>query len=175
MYYLNRWAYLNHWIQPDSIVPDPTKSETYDRYAYNGNNPIKRVDPSGHTYCDFGKCRKVEPKLPTSNDILNKYKEIRTRGGTNYWNNLEPLERAILKDNKINEVDWNERIEGPGVTPADPLHDPLVWLDYLLLAGLDQQHWGLLPNYPKQILLQAIAAIYIWGKYIEMLQERRTV
>jgi RHS repeat-associated protein len=35
-YYGARWydSYLNRWIQPDVIIPDPNNSQSYDRYAY---------------------------------------------------------------------------------------------------------------------------------------------
>ena len=41
--------YLNHFTQPDTIVPDAYNSQDYDRYAYARNNPVKYTDPSGHT------------------------------------------------------------------------------------------------------------------------------
>lgn len=44
----NSRSYLNHFTQPDTIVPDPGNSQDYDRYAYARNNPIKYTDPSGH-------------------------------------------------------------------------------------------------------------------------------
>jgi hypothetical protein len=49
-YYQSRWydLYLNRWIQPDSIIPDPYNPQSYDRYSYVRNNPVNRVDPSGH-------------------------------------------------------------------------------------------------------------------------------
>jgi RHS repeat-associated protein len=40
--------YLNHFTQPDSIVPDPYNSQDYDRYSYVRNNPIRYNDPTGH-------------------------------------------------------------------------------------------------------------------------------
>jgi RHS repeat-associated protein len=45
-----RWydPYLNHFTQPDIIVPDPYNSQSYDRYSYALNNPIRYADPSGH-------------------------------------------------------------------------------------------------------------------------------
>ncbi|HBA92108.1 MAG TPA: hypothetical protein DCZ08_10310, partial [Anaerolineaceae bacterium] len=49
-YYVARFydPYLNHWTQPDTIVPDPYNPLAYDRYSYSSNNPINYADPSGH-------------------------------------------------------------------------------------------------------------------------------
>jgi RHS repeat-associated protein len=49
-YYGARWydPYLNRWIQPDSIIPNPTNSQDLDRYSYARNNPVKYIDPNGH-------------------------------------------------------------------------------------------------------------------------------
>ena len=38
--------YINHFIQPDSIVLPGVQG--LDRYAYTLNNPIRYTDPSGH-------------------------------------------------------------------------------------------------------------------------------
>jgi len=48
MFYNARWydPYLNHFTQPDSIVPGGVQG--MDRYAYVNNNPIRYNDPSGH-------------------------------------------------------------------------------------------------------------------------------
>jgi RHS repeat-associated protein len=44
-----RWydPYLNRWLSPDSIVPDPANPQSLNRFAYVYNNPLKYIDPGG--------------------------------------------------------------------------------------------------------------------------------
>jgi RHS repeat-associated protein len=42
---------LGKFTQPDTIVPDPGNPQAWNRYAYNINNPVRYVDPTGHGYC----------------------------------------------------------------------------------------------------------------------------
>ena len=35
-------------IQPDTIVPDPSNPQAYNRYSYVYGNPLRYIDPSGH-------------------------------------------------------------------------------------------------------------------------------
>ncbi len=44
-------SYLNHFTQPDSIIPDQGNSQSWDRYTYARNNPVNRIDPTGHADC----------------------------------------------------------------------------------------------------------------------------
>jgi RHS repeat-associated protein len=50
MFYNARWydPYLNHFTQPDSIIPQAQGVQAWDRYAYSNNNPVRFNDPSGH-------------------------------------------------------------------------------------------------------------------------------
>jgi hypothetical protein len=45
-----RWydGQLGRWSSPDSIVPNPANPQSYNRYSYTRNNPVKFRDPSGH-------------------------------------------------------------------------------------------------------------------------------
>ena len=55
---------LARFISADTIIPEPGKSQGYDRYAYVNGNPISFNDPSGHRACDddYGRgCNKVNP------------------------------------------------------------------------------------------------------------------
>jgi len=49
--YMNARYYMpeiGRFISPDTIVPNPQNPQSYNRYAYALNNPIKYTDPSGH-------------------------------------------------------------------------------------------------------------------------------
>jgi len=47
---MNRWsiAYLNRFVSPDTIVPNPANPQSLNRYSYVYNNPLLYTDPSGH-------------------------------------------------------------------------------------------------------------------------------
>ena len=40
--------YLNRFIQPDTIVPNMSNPQSLNRFTYTSNNPINRIDPTGH-------------------------------------------------------------------------------------------------------------------------------
>ena len=44
--------YLNRFISPDTIIPDPQNPQDLNRYSYTRNNPVRYTDPTGH--CIFG-------------------------------------------------------------------------------------------------------------------------
>jgi RHS repeat-associated protein len=44
-------SYITHFNQPDPIVPDPYNPQSFNRYAYALNNPLRYNDPSGHETC----------------------------------------------------------------------------------------------------------------------------
>jgi RHS repeat-associated protein len=52
MFYSARWydPAVGRFVQPDTIIPGGVQG--LDRYAYTANNPVRYVDPSGHSYCD---------------------------------------------------------------------------------------------------------------------------
>ncbi len=54
MYYRARYysSYLNRWIQPDTIVPQPGNPQDLNRFSYTRNNPLRYTDPTGHCLND---------------------------------------------------------------------------------------------------------------------------
>ncbi len=44
---------FGRFLSPDTIVPDPKDPQSFNRYTYSLNNPIKYTDSTGH-YVDQG-------------------------------------------------------------------------------------------------------------------------
>ena len=44
--------YINRFLQPDTIVPDPYNPQDLNRFSYVRNNPIRYNDPTGHFCSD---------------------------------------------------------------------------------------------------------------------------
>ncbi len=67
--------YINHFIQPDSLIPDPSNPQAWNRYSYVLNNPIRYTDPTGHKECSVdenGKCDKKEELWNYAYDTLER-------------------------------------------------------------------------------------------------------
>lgn len=43
-----KYSSIGRFASADTIVPDPASPQSYNRYAYTLNNPLKYTDPSGH-------------------------------------------------------------------------------------------------------------------------------
>ncbi len=51
LYYYNARYYdplIGRFISPDTIIPDPSNPQSFNRYSYCLNNPLKYIDPNGH-------------------------------------------------------------------------------------------------------------------------------
>ena len=53
--------YINRFLQPDTVIPDPSNPQGWNRYSYVTNRPVNFNDPTGHkmttdTPGEGGKC-----------------------------------------------------------------------------------------------------------------------
>ena len=61
--------YLNQFIQPDTIVPDPRIPADWNKHTYARDNPINYTDPSGRFSIHF----EVEIRYATEYDLIPEY------------------------------------------------------------------------------------------------------
>lgn len=74
LYYYNARYYapgLGRFLSADTIVPDPANPQSFNRYSYVNNNPINRIDPTGHF--DMGS---YEDEYNEYSEIYRYYKDI---------------------------------------------------------------------------------------------------
>jgi RHS repeat-associated protein len=70
--YLLSWRWydpnLAHFVQPDSLVPDPTNPLTLNRYLYGNGDPLDGRDPTGHAIAT-GDCQD-DPGCAPQGDLI---------------------------------------------------------------------------------------------------------
>jgi hypothetical protein len=87
-------------LQPDSLIPDPSNPQAYNRYSYVGNNPINFSDPTGHRACGDGEeyncdgrrnkqVLVVLPKIPSWDPEFNVDKDDKAKAEAAYRHFLE--------------------------------------------------------------------------------------
>jgi len=100
---------LTHFVQADTLIPDPGDPLAWDRYAYGLNNPIRYSDPSGHAAdAGGGAATMGEDFWKKKIKTLNNFSVINTKTiSTNIYIGQNP---------KIRDVDYY----------SDYLNDPVV-------------------------------------------------
>jgi RHS repeat-associated protein len=96
LYYMGaRWYddELGRFISPDTIVPQPGNPQDLNRFSYTRNNPLKYVDPSGHScvYVD-GHVDCSQASAVTSGNTLTV--DANTSGAPNQL--ASPVPAAVL-------------------------------------------------------------------------------
>ena len=106
--------YINHFVQPDSIIPNPANPQSFNRYSYVQNNPIRYTDPTGHKACGSidgnGNCDDTEEKVfklldYVDDHILNDRKE--GLKGKHREDVLGAMIKVVNKASMIFGKDWN--------------------------------------------------------------------
>ncbi|HJS19229.1 MAG TPA: RHS repeat-associated core domain-containing protein, partial [Anaerolineales bacterium] len=86
LFYHARWydPYLNHFIQPDTIVPNLYNPQDWNRYSYARYNPLKYTDPSGHAaVCEAESGTQCTTQHTVKGQISDLKKYLKERYG---WN-----------------------------------------------------------------------------------------
>lgn len=133
--------YLNRWIQPDTIIPDPDNPLDWDRYGYVRNNPINNTDPSGHRVvrdCNTVDCTGYNP-IQSYNIVSNNLYRSPLA-----WNQLPSGYQSALQHQGVTEEAYSESewAGTHGVRDAYVYEDPATLLSLgggaALRAGIMQ-------------------------------------
>ena len=94
---------------PDSIVPDPSNPQSFNRYSYSRNNPLRYIDPTGHKECEYhDDCSELPPTKQY--DLTGWLPGAMRRGAQ--AEELRPMRQLI--SNPIEDYDkwsWDSNIE----------------------------------------------------------------
>ncbi|MBN1371298.1 MAG: RHS repeat-associated core domain-containing protein, partial [Anaerolineaceae bacterium] len=153
-------TYLNQFIQPDPILPDPRVPGNWNRYVYSRNNPINLTDPSGKTPClykdDMAACYS---KLITLNYFASSVKQYVRSGALPVEGFANFVDYAyLLFDQDIRGTMWGVTQVISGFDPNNPLdpiwnqarrnapHGPSFigedWLPYQNKPDYNDTNWG---------------------------------
>ena len=88
---------IGRFASADSIIPDPINPQNFNRFSYVLNNPINRIDPTGHISCDdlgTEECVMTDDGSETANyvdpykDKDYEYWQARADAQEYYWANF---------------------------------------------------------------------------------------
>jgi hypothetical protein len=104
--------YINHFIQPDTIIPNPADPQSWNRYSYVGNNPIRYSDPSGHKACgsvdSYGGCDDKEEKVFKLVDYVEQHLMNKNKTGIKgKHTSLGAMLKVVNKAAHIFGKDWD--------------------------------------------------------------------
>jgi RHS repeat-associated protein len=121
--------YITHFYQPDTIVPDPSNPQSWNRYSYVLNNPIRYNDPSGHSVdCALGEKYCQAGRLNVKQRAADLYNHLKSKDDTDdittTWTGLTNEERSILSEGSS----WTE---GGFNDNGGAVVDPKNWIQPL--------------------------------------------
>jgi hypothetical protein len=103
---------IGRWISPDTIVPDPSSPQQFNRFGYSLSNPVKYTDPTG--YFSENEIEKFFGK-ESWEDVLKLFQEGGELEGR--WGWLAVLQKAEYGDSI--EIAWDTSLLPNNHLPVD--------------------------------------------------------
>lgn len=126
LYYYNARYYdpqLARFIQPDSIIPDLGNPQSYNRYSYVLNNPLRYTDPNGHQARPAqNQIRGVSANPVINQQIAAEMREAQARGASVTRPQAEANSQRREAQIARNTRERNERyLPNPPYTGKEPI------------------------------------------------------
>ncbi len=149
-YYGARWydAKLGRFLSADTIVPGPGNPQTFNRYSYVANNPLRFVDPSGHSLAEFDPGPGGGGRSPVTVPAWHPSSQYSSWNSSQYSGCFRchaavANNRSALTNSELAAVDYQMRKAAyEGVTNSIRVIEPI---DYFM-AGVNCWHSGCDPN-----------------------------
>ncbi|MCL4500057.1 MAG: RHS repeat-associated core domain-containing protein [Chloroflexi bacterium] len=104
LYFYNARYYdatIGRFVSPDTLIPNPANPQSFNRYSYVLNNPLKYTDPSGYRwvsdgddYYDTKEKREIVREIITRNATLETLMLIQM---SEVFENESPSKKIVLK------------------------------------------------------------------------------
>ena len=101
---------IGRFASPDTIIPHPTNPQSFNRFSYTRNNPLRFLDPSGHDECspDETECRRSSQPQPTLDELIGIYGIGFTQDAGESWSveyKWRVLYAVMLVDIRFRQLD----------------------------------------------------------------------
>jgi RHS repeat-associated protein len=114
-YYL---PYINRFLSADTIIPDPTNPQSFNRYSYVLNRPLNFTDPTGH--CEFGFDENDQEIITRFDCSLGEFDAMsiedrekwmrifmrQIRGAENWFNSIEGIIEGFVEYGLAESGSW---------------------------------------------------------------------
>jgi len=98
-------------LQPDTLIPDQTNPQAWNRYSYVVNRPTVLADPSGHTYLCGASCEAEDEQQQYSLDDTAALYGVTFNSGWSTTNKAKAL-LGVMKLAKSMQESYNSYQEG---------------------------------------------------------------
>ncbi|MFZ5904485.1 MAG: DUF6973 domain-containing protein [Chloroflexota bacterium] len=119
--------YLNRFTQPDTIIPNPSNPQSWNRYSYVVNRPTGLTDPSGHRCVgDPGEC--LDEDGDQSGGFPSSGSGANTSDRKDLHKELEEFDEPDRVSEEEMQLWWGAMLSPEEIRVLNSINDPLLAL-----------------------------------------------